>query len=114
MLEREQFKKFIKLIQKLDKRDLKLTKALQEYTGDTDFTGFRDSIQDRLLDWLVETMHDTSDSTILWWLYDCPAMGRTPEHCTIIWTNEETGRTEKRIILTLDDLYDYLTLRKKT
>ena len=108
MLERKQFKNFVNIIMSLDERDLKLTKALQEFSGDIDFTGFRDSVQDRLLDWLVETMHDSEiDPVMLWWLYDAPDAGKEPENC-ILTEEYSDGEVKEYKILNLDDLYDYL------
>lgn len=104
MLTKKEFKQIINLILEGEKREEKFSSALEEYSP-YGHIYWHDPFYDKILDWLLEVMNDdTEDSTILWWLYDCPNRGKNTEHCQV-WDLDDNLIADIR---TLDDLYDYL------
>jgi len=110
MVTREGFIIAINYILNLEKKEIKLTEDLQEFTGDKDFTGFMSIWPGKIVEWLESEMED-SDNYISWWLWDCPEAGKCKkdDSCSV-WVNGE--KSKPIVIRTSGDLYDFLTREK--
>ena len=103
MLKKKQFVEILNWLKKEEFKAELFEKALREYAGESDFTGFYKNTND-VLDWLVEVMEDNGE-WIYWWLYDTEC----GKHNTQVTQGAE-GTPEYREwnIKTPEDLYDFL------
>lgn len=83
------------------KKEQKLSKALQEFSGD-DSTTYIGSNIDFIIDILEEEMAD-KDQFISWWVWDTECGTKSVRACTVKYLNGEKHR-----IRTVEDLYDFL------
>lgn len=103
MLSKELFCKLLNWAIKQEEKADKLNDALQEYSGDKDFTGFFTHDTSVIVEWLENAMGDTEE-TISWWVWDTDCGKAEDELCTISFPKEKKDYTIK----TPEDLYDYL------
>jgi len=102
-MNKELFTQAVNFIIELDRKEHKLTQALQEYGGETDFMSFGTDHAARIAKWLEEVMGD-DEGTISWWIWDCPDCGRADDDaCTISYPDGE-----EYCLKTVEDLYNYL------
>lgn len=98
-ISRQQFTKILNWVIKQYEKSDRLSDALQEYTGDKDFTGFFSAQWDFVVEWLADVVNDT-DEWIAWWMWE--AEHGTAEQYTI----EVKG---DRIFLNdAGELYDFM------
>ena len=96
-MDKQTFVKLLNLIIRLDEKDQELSKHLQAYCEDKDFTGFFSSTPSEIASILKESMGDESD-LISEWIWG--------DHDKI--TIESTGSDEKWEITSAESLYNYL------
>lgn len=99
-MEKEQFCKIIEFIQELRNKEHNFSKALQEFTDDTDFTGFFTHTPDFLVKWLQEVLGD-NDGWLEWWTWDNDfGQGGL--------TVRNINETEDRELKSSSELYDWM------
>lgn len=109
MISKARFLKIIHFLIGEEAKQEELHKALKKYAP-SDFTGFlKTDIGIFILDFLQTEMNDT-DNYIGWWLYDCPKRGKCEDdkRCTIWLGDIDNPDTDKVVIRTPEDLYDFL------
>lgn len=108
MLSKEVFKSLMEMVMDMEDTDHRLQNALQEYTGDKDFTGWATDRPTRLLHQISEAMGDDDSDWLGWWLWDCPERGKAKDKdCYTVRFNGK-----EYVLETLDDLYDFLLMEK--
>lgn len=103
---RDKFVEMINYIIQLQNKEEKLSKALQNFADNNNFTGLHTQTPYFLVSWLESVMCKGDDS-ISWWLWDAPKEGKGSElDCSIFLEKDINSRY---VIKTPEDLYDYLT-----
>ena len=97
IISKELFCKYINRIISKDKEAENLEKALQQYTGDSDFTGFFYNNEFEVE--FLEKLLDDESHWISWWLYEAR---ENPEEFWVECNNV------KLVIKTPEELYDFL------
>lgn len=105
MITKVQFVEIVTLLETAKNKDARLGEALQDYTGDKEFTGFFKPYE-HLEKWLAKVMND-EDGLIEWYLYDKPTSGGF-----VATGRKGTPDYREWNIMTYGDLYDLLVYQR--
>ena len=104
MISKDEFLSRLRELEEIEQADEQLDNALRR-VAPSDFTGFsRPELVNEKVNSLIDDMEDKYEY-ISWWLWDAPDKGRASDDKCTVWTKDET---EKWVIKTPEDLYDYL------